>query len=257
MLRIINLNSAFVCLGLSLSLCVACGSSDGAKGNTAGSGNPSAGSGNPSAGSGNPSAGSGNPSAGSGNLGSGGSGPSAGGAPATNSGTFSSGVPKDKQLGSLTDDEAAALCKKLSDYFADGSAVSNSFEEVTCRVTSVLSAALFGGSGTDAALQASCKTFYDTCVASPTTSSESCKKADATCTATTGEYEACVNDSVAQISQLGSAVPTCDKLTVASATALFTGGATASPASCEAVSAKCPQPPSSGAFDPSGAGTDP
>src|SRR6185369_6445537 len=127
MLQIINVKSAFVCLGLSLSLCVACGSSDGAKGNTAGA------------------AGSGNPGGGSGGGSSGGSGPSAGGAPTTNSGAFSSGLAGDKQLGSLTDDEAASLCKKLSEYFADGSALSNSFEEVTCRVSSVLFSSVFGG----------------------------------------------------------------------------------------------------------------
>ena len=247
MLQIIDVKSAFVCLGLSLSLCVACGGSEGANGNTAGG-----------AGSGNPGAGSGNPGGGSGGVSSGGSGPNAGGAPTTSSGTFSSGLSGDKQLGSLTDDEAASLCKKLSEYFADGSAVSNSFEEVTCRVTSVLFAG-FGGADTDAALQASCKSFYDSCVAAPTMTSESCKKADASCTATTGEYEACVNDSVKQIGQLGTAVPTCDKLTLASASALFTGGsASESPASCQAVTAKCPNAPSSGAFDPSGsAASDP
>ncbi|HEX2670237.1 MAG TPA: hypothetical protein VHM25_05165 [Polyangiaceae bacterium] len=255
MLQFSDVKSAFVCLGLSLSLCVACGGSDDSKGSTAGdagTGNPGAGSGNPGAGSGNPGAGSGNSGGGSGGGSSGGSGPSAGGAPTTTSGTFSSGLAGDKQLGSLTDDEAASLCQKLSEYFADGSAVSRNFEEVTCRVSSVLFSA-FGGAETDAALQASCKTFYDSCVAAPTMSSESCKKPDASCTATTGEYEACVNDSVKQISQLGSAVPTCDQLTIASAGALFTGGsASASPASCQAVSAKCPDAPSSGAFDPSG-----
>ena len=230
-----TMKSVFVCLGLSL--CVACGGSDGANGNTAGS-----------SGSGNPGAGSGNPGAGSG-----GSGPSAGGAPATNSGTFSSGLSGDKQLGSLTDDESAALCKKLSEYFADGGAVSKNFQEVTCRVTGVFFAAIFGGMSTDAALQASCKSTYDACVAAPTTSSESCKKPDASCTATTSEYEACVNDSIKQIGQLGTAVPTCDKLTVASAGALFAGGsASESPASCQAVSAKCPDAPTSGVFSPSG-----
>ena len=243
MLQIMDMKSRFVCLGLSLSLCVACGGSDGGNGNTGGS-----------SGSGNPSAGSGNPGAGSGNLsgsGSGGSGPSAAGAASTNSGSFSSGLPGDKQLGSLTDDEAAALCKKLSEYFADGSAVSKSFEEVTCRLGSVV-LATFGSPDTDAALQASCKSFYDSCVASPTMSSESCGKADASCTATAAEYEACVNDSVKQIGQLGTAVPSCDQLTLASAATVFAGGASTSPASCQAVSTKCPNAPTSGPFDPAG-----
>jgi len=242
MLQIIDMKSVLVCLGLSLSVCVACGGSDGANGTPGGS----SGSGNPGAGSGNLS-GSGPGSGGA----SGGTGPSAAGAASTNSGSFSSGLPGDKQLGSLTDDEAAALCKKLSEYFADGSAVSKSFEEMTCRLGSVVLATL-GGPATDAALQASCKGFYDSCVAAPTMNSESCGKADASCTATVGEYEACVNDSVKQIGQLGTAVPACDKLTLSSAATVFAGGASTSPASCQAVSTKCPNAPTAGPFDPSG-----
>jgi hypothetical protein len=243
MLQIIDMKSVFVCLGLSLSLCAACGGSDGGNGNPGGS----SGSGNPGAGTGN--SGGHGPQGGGGT---GGSGPGAAGAATTNSGTFSSGLPGDKQLGSLTDDEAAALCQKLSEYFADGSAVSKSFEEVTCRASSVI-LALFGAPTTDAALQASCKTFYDSCVAAPTTSSESCGKPDASCTATAGEYDTCVNESVKQIGTLGTAVPSCEQLTLASAATVFAGSASASPASCQAVSAKCPNAPTSGAFDPSGA----
>jgi len=239
MLRIMNFKPVFVCLGLSISLCAACGSSsDGGKGNVAGA----AGSASPGTGGSGNSGGSG-PSAG-------GSGSHAGGAPATNSGSFSSGLPEDKQLGALTDAEAEALCKRIEGYFADDTTVGKNVDEFLCRFTSALTA-LFAAPETDAALQSSCKSLYASCIASPTMSSGTCEKPDATCTATVAEYEACMNDQLALLNQLGSAVPSCDQITLSSSSTLLSGVGEA-PASCQTLEAKCPSAPKPPGFDSMG-----
>lgn len=236
MLQFVNLKPTFVSLGLSLSLCIACGSDSGGNGNSAGSGNPGS-AGNPaSAGNGNASG------SGQGGGSSGGPGSSMGGTSNPNPGGYSSGLPSDKQLGALTDAEAAALCKKLSDYFSDSTSVGKNVEDFTCRLSSALTA-LFTAPQTDAALQSSCKSLYATCTASPAATTETCKKPDATCTATIAEYDACINDQIAAITQIGMAFPTCDMLTLASASTALGGSEPTSPASCQSVQAKCPSAP--------------
>ena len=244
MLQIMNLKPVFVSFGASLSLCVACGSSD-----AGGNGRPvgSAGTSQATGGSGNP-GGSGNlAGSGLGGASAGGSNPSAAGASATSSGSYSSGLAGDKVLGSLTEAEAAGLCKKLSDYFSDDGPVGKSVEDFSCRFSSALTA-LFTNPKTDAALQASCASLYATCTAAPTTTTETCSKPDASCTATVAEYDACVNDQLDSLDQLLSSVPACDKLTLASA-ATFFSGATQATASCETVQAKCPSAPTPPGLD--------
>jgi len=235
MLQIMNMKPVFVSIGLSLSLCVACGGSE-----TGGNG---------SAGSTASSGGSGNPGGSANHGGSGGS--SAAGAPATNSGSYSSGLPGDKVLGSLTDDEAAGLCKKLSDYFSDDGPVGKNIEDVGCRFSSLLTA-LFTNPPTDAALQASCKASYDTCVAVPSTTSETCTKPDAACTATVAEYDACVNDELGALNQLLGSAPSCDEVTLASASNPL-ADAPQPTAACQKIQSKCPSAPAPPGFDDFGA----
>jgi len=234
MLQIMNMKPLFVSIGLSLSLCVACGGSDSSdKGSPGGSaGSTSSG----TSGSGNP-GGSSSGGSSTGGSSSGGSGQSAAGAANAPSGGYSSGLAGDRTLGSLTDDESAGLCQKLSDYFSDSSATGKNVEEFTCRVSSAFTALLLGADS-DAALQAACKPLYDSCVASPAMTEESCTKPDATCQATIAEYDICVNDELKALNQAVTAVPSCDKITIASLTALFSQSQTI--ASCDALKAKCP-----------------
>ncbi|MEI9952547.1 MAG: hypothetical protein WDO74_27100 [Pseudomonadota bacterium] len=225
----------FVSIGLSLALCVACGGSSDGSGSSGGSG-----------GSG--------PVGGPGGSSPGGSGPGgSGGTPGTSAGNFSSGIPGDKQLGSLTDQEFSALCQKLDDYFTDGP-VGKSVQEFSCRFSGALLAAI-SSPKTDAALQASCKTIYDQCIASPTTSTVTCTKPDATCTATAAEYDVCVNDMTASVSKLENTLPSCDKLTLASQGTIGTGATPETPASCTAVRAKCPTAPMPSAMGGDDAGS--
>jgi hypothetical protein len=229
MLQIMNMKPVFVSIGLSLALCVACGGSDGGNGNAGGSSSASGGSSSTSGGSGNP-GGSGNASAGASS--------SAGGTASTTTGSFTSGLPADKQLTALTDAEKASVCQKLSAYFSSP-AVSKSFEEFLCRAESA-AFALFSNPQTDAALQAACKPLYDQCIAAPVMTSESCdvQQVSSTCTATVAEYDACMNDFAKGLDQVLAAIPSCDKLTLASASQSPSGPST--PASCQTLQAKCP-----------------
>jgi len=237
--QIMNMKPVFVSIGLSLSLCVACGGSDAGGNGSAGSSASSGGSGNPG---GNANHGGSAPGAGSG-----GNGSSAAGGPSTNSGSYSSGLPGDKVLGSLTDDEAAGLCKKLSDYFSDDGPVSKRIEDVSCRFSSVLTA-LFTNPQTDAALQASCKSLYDSCVAGPLMTSETCNKPDAACAATVAEYDACVNDELDALNQLLGSAPSCDEVTLMSASGSLGSGLQPT-AACQKVQSKCPSAPTPPGFD--------
>jgi hypothetical protein len=94
-----------------------------------------------------------------------------------------------------------------------------------------------------------CKSVYDSCIAAPTTVTESCTKPDASCTATVSEYEACVNDTIKALGEAEKAVPACDQLTLALLAMSGDSMLTESPASCTALDAKCPSapmPPGSG-----------
>ena len=229
MLQITAIRPIFASIGLCLATCVACGGSDSGSASPGGAGSNSAA--GQSSGGGAP-----------GGSGAGGSG--AGGRPSSASGDYSSGVPGDKQLGSLSEQEFQGLCKKLDDYFSTGP-VAAGIEEFNCRMSGLFGAAL-SGAQTDAALQTACKPVYDACIAAPTMATSTCTKPDATCTATVAEYDACLNDSLDALSTLQNALPSCDKLTVASLGSLGSlGGATSAQesASCQTVKAKCPSAP--------------
>jgi len=239
MLQIVNVKPLFVAIGVSLSVCVGCGSnSDGGSGSPGGSAGSAL-----SSGAGNLGGG---PGGGTSGGGSGGT-SSVGGAPSGNPGSYSSGIAGDRLLGSLTDDEFAGLCKKLSDYFSVSTPTGKNLELVSCRFTSAV-AALFTAEPTDAALRTACQSSYDKCIASGTTATETCTKPPATCAATVAEYDLCLNDQVQALNQIESAVPSCDKLTVASVTPLFLslGGMTAA---CQIVEDKCPSAPEPHLFE--------
>jgi len=88
---------------------------------------------------------------------------------------------------------------------------------------------------TDADLQATCQQLYDGCVAGGVTTN--CSQLPATCTATVGEYDTCLSDSVAALGGL----PPCSAATRASlpsTVAHLTSQPTS--AACAAVQNKCP-----------------
>lgn len=225
MVRVEIISSVVLSLGLSLGFCVACGSSDGNGGNNAGAG-PSSG------------AGGAGPSSGAGAGGA----PHAGGAPSASGGAFTSTLPGDKPLNSLTDAEFAGLCQEFDADFGPDTASGKAAVEADCRLAGLFFAALSGGQ-TDAAVQAACKSGYDECIAAPTQSDPAqCTKPGASCTATVAEAEACFNDSIAAFATLRDALPMCSALTVAS---LSDGSSSPTssemtPPSCVTYQAKCP-----------------
>jgi hypothetical protein len=203
MLQKTHLGSRLVSLAASFALCVACGGgSDGG--------------------------------------GAGGAGAAAGSAGTGSTATFSSSVPANEQLSTISDQDSATLCKEI-DAFESG-ANSAKLEDFSCRLTALLAAAI-SGSSTDAGLQGACKTAYDACVATPpssTTSTTTCTKPDATCTATVAELEACLNDSGPYIDQVLGQLPSCAALTEASLSSDTSTSTPMSPASCTTFQAKCP-----------------
>lgn len=197
-------------VGLSAVVAVACGGSDeGSDGGGAGK-----------AGSGTAGAGSGSSGSGSGTGGSG-------------SGSVDSGAPEGTPANELTDAQVTALCESMGK--AAQTALGADAQEATCGFTAYFVASLTPEG--DAA--AACQTAYDECLREPTdTTQEECTKPSESCTATVGEIEACLNDSLAQVKKLLSGLPGCEDVGKDVGTPSLGG---TSPPSCQVVQEKCPE----------------
>jgi hypothetical protein len=149
--------------------------------------------------------------------------------------SFSSGVDKGAQLGSLSAGDAQKLCDSLSTWTKDNFAPQ--IKEITCRFAGFLASS--GGSGSAAEKQAACTTTYDQCMKQPAqeTGTATCEKPSTSCKATVGEYESCINDMAPMVDQFLSAIPTCAQAgsggTVTPPTNIQP------PASCTTVQSKC------------------
>ncbi len=171
-------------------------------------------------------------------------GSSSGGSSSPGSTDFSSSLPGDKSLGSLSDSENAQLCKDLQSYYGPNAAAGKELKDFTCRFSALLLAG-FASPTTDSELQAACKAGYDECQHSAEQSSMvTCNQPQASCTATVAEMEACVTESTKALADLGNQFPECSKVTIASLQSTMDPG-TAPPAindspSCTALEAKCP-----------------
>ena len=155
---------------------------------------------------------------------------------------FSSSLPADKSLGSLSDSESAQLCKDLENYYGPNSAAGKQLKEFSCRFSAILLATLSAPT-TDSALQAACKSGYDQCEKAPAQTDTTCTKPPAGCMATVAEMETCITDTTKGVSDLVNQFPECSKVTLASLSSMDpeTGTPTSeTPASCTAVEAKCP-----------------
>jgi hypothetical protein len=164
-----------------------------------------------------------------------------------NSSTFSTGLPPSQSLGSISDADLKTLCAAASSFAND---LVN--HDSACLIAGYDAAAvqhLLGTAQTDADLQKACTDAETACKNDPardagtTTTTQTCRKPPASCTATVGEYEACVNDAKAAYQMQFSSLSTCAALTAADLR-MPEGGPTATPsnqpASCKVVSTKCP-----------------
>jgi hypothetical protein len=139
---------------------------------------------------------------------------------------FSPGVDRNKPLGMVTPAEAQAICSATQAWSRDAVAQEKQ-RLLACRVTAILAAA--GGAGLGGAgglgnvdqaqLQATCKAAYDTCLATPEPTGNEpimCESFPASCTATVGEYEACLTEVPAFVDRTLPSLPTCETLNLIS-----------------------------------------
>lgn len=162
---------------------------------------------------------------------------------------FTTSVPGDKPLGSLTDAELATLCSDGANFAANPAIAMDG-----CRLSAFLSTALtalFSPDATDASLQMSCAETYNQCLnpsvdggagSADAGAGSTCMRPPANCTATVAEYTACINDETAQTHAAASTVPNCSSVTLSNV-APRDGGTTAltptAPTSCQVVQSKC------------------
>ena len=158
---------------------------------------------------------------------------------------FASGVPGDKKFSNLSDTDVANLCASLGKYLSTDPGL----REATCHSAgfSAAVAASFFGTATDADLQKACSDLEAKCKDTPPESVQStCSKPASACSATVGEFEACVTDFINAASQAFAALPACSSITNASIKMLIASGSSGgmtmaeAPPSCKTLEQKCP-----------------
>ena len=77
-------------------------------------------------------------------------------------------------------------------------------------------------------------------MADPWADNSGCNDLPATCTATIGDYSACIRDEVTAFLQLVNGFPTCAMLARSNASDILTAIAGSPPASCAALMNTCP-----------------
>jgi hypothetical protein len=169
---------------------------------------------------------------GSGSGGSGGGGGSSGGGKGGGSGnsggTFTASVPGGTPLTGLSGPQGTQLCNDFRTY------AETTLAPGLCRVEGLLLAELSGAT-TDATVQAACASGYQSCLTSDAGVTVTCNLSatPSTCTATVGDFTACLNAQSAAIQQF----PSCSTLTAAMLASFFADGGSSSSAPPPAVCA--------------------
>jgi hypothetical protein len=126
--------------------------------------------------------------------------------------TFSPGVDGNKPINQLSDTELQTICMNIESQ--------PSLKEEQCRSLGLVFAAVGAGpTTTDAELQATCATAYSQCenpaaagdLDAGVTTTNSCNRPGASCTATVGQLSACINEIIA----MPDPIPPCNQLTAA------------------------------------------
>jgi hypothetical protein len=182
---------------------------------------------------------------------------------------FSTGVDRDKPLGTVSGPEAQAVCDATQAWSRE-SIAQDKQKLLTCRLTATFAAALGAGLGgmgggtgglgavNETQLRMTCQTAYDTCTAAPTpaeTGPPMCQAFPAGCTATVGEYEACLNDVPAFVDKTLETLPTCETLNLIAILSLANITNTL-PDTCKTFQMKC-RGASIGGLPPTGGTTAP
>ena len=163
-----------------------------------------------------------------------------GGSTSTSLGGFQSSVPEETELDKLSTAQSQTLCSELQS-FQNHSGLGVAEKKGLCVALGEISAAFLPDPLTNAGVQAACTSTYNQCVGE--TPTFECQLAGDTtgCTATVGEYEACLNDTTKQVLDALSSLPTCADLTAAQVMMTGTSTPEAPAPSCDTFNAKCPQ----------------
>jgi hypothetical protein len=155
--------------------------------------------------------------------------------------TFTTDVPAEGPLGTLSTVEAARLCEQTLAWAARA----HGFERLRdplCRRWAA-SAAVLMASTTDAALMTACQTSYDHCVALQMLNlgpAPACPTANSSCTAPVRQLVVCLNDLEAAYHVALAEVRPCRELTRFGPAEVPKMTATI-PASCQALHMACPE----------------
>jgi len=153
-------------------------------------------------------------------------------------GGFSTGLPANQSLGTLSPTEANQLCSSTASYVASKSKMT------TCQFEADLAAIAQGK--TDADARMICKMKLTQCLAASTSGSGSggtpstgCQPPPASCMATVGEYEGCLNDVSHAYDQALAGMPNCDNLTLTISGLPSARPSPMTPVSCTKLENKC------------------
>ncbi len=154
--------------------------------------------------------------------------------------TFSTDLDQGKPLAALSTDEVGRLCATTSLWAARAFAFER-LHEPLCRRWAA-TAAVLKPTTTDAALEASCRESYDHCLMQTSLDlggPARCLRPDTRCTATVGQYQACVNALETDYAAALADVRHCEDLTRGRAAAVPPSSLPL-PAVCNALLALCP-----------------
>lgn len=148
---------------------------------------------------------------------------------------FSTGLPPNKGLGTLNPAEANQLCAATASYVASKARMT------TCQLEA--DAAAFIQAKSDAEARTICKQQLDDCLAGASGNAGSadtgCQPPPASCTATVGEYETCLNDLSGAYDKALAGLPNCDTLTLALSGLPSSRPTLQSLGSCNTLASKC------------------
>jgi hypothetical protein len=142
----------------------------------------------------------------------------------------------DRAVNALSPAEVTQLCNDTYAYF--GSAIPKA---TTCKWKG-LSYAASSSAPSDAVIQQNCTGQQTACqqTADPWANNSGCNDIPATCTATIGQYSACISDEVAAFIQTVNGFPMCASLMRTDASAILNAIAADPPASCASLTNTCP-----------------
>jgi hypothetical protein len=169
------------------------------------------------------------------------------GSKSAGSGTLMTSVPADKPIDTLSAADVSGLCADTNAYIR-ASLSGGSLKAGLCRADGLAAAAQTAGdaTATDAQLGAACTSAESNCLSAsadpPVLPATGCERAQANCTASVGEYSACVMAVLAQVDQFLASLPACAGLTRSGLEAANQGGGNLSqaPAACQTYQAHCP-----------------